>query len=145
MLTKIKFRCLLIAALTSIIAGALTYHFLDRPNMPIDLQHYLKTRSSSVLSSYFTMFSIESLAYLVFSAISFVGLYFFWRPARFFYCGSIVIDILMSLDPNFGPNIVTRWLGFFDFCHMILSGVILCAIFMSPIKELFENKDVTKM
>jgi hypothetical protein len=73
---------------------------------------------------------------------SFVGLYFFWRPARLLFCVFIIFGITMPLAP-FGPNIVTGWMAFGDTCSDILLGVILCRIFTSPIRDQFARKHAT--
>jgi len=76
--------------------------------------------------------------------ISFIGLYFFWRPARVLYCMSIAIGILIGLDPHYGPEVLPQLEGLLDNINSILSGVILCLIFTPPIKQLFANKTVAQ-
>jgi len=140
MTLKNKFRSLLIATFGCAFASAVAYHFLDRPNLPVELASYLHARSTRVIESNGIMFAIESGTYVVFCAISFFGLYFLWRPARVFYCVSVTVGILASMDPAFGPDIESGFSSVFDNCSTILEGVVLCLIFTSPVKELFLKK-----
>lgn len=123
------------------IASACAY-FLERESMALELRRYIKKISTEVLSQNHSLFVFEFSIYLLFVVVSFFGLYFFWRPARYFYCAFLVISVMPS--PFFGPHIEPEWTAFWTDCYKTFSGAILVVIFTSPAKELFSGKAVVK-
>jgi hypothetical protein len=118
-------------------ADIVSYHF-QRNSLPFQLRDYLRSESEQVLSHDYTAFSVATVADAIFFIMSFVGLYFFWRPARLLFCGFILVGLFTPL--GFGPSVETGWMALWGGCSSILSGVILCLIFTSPIRELFTRK-----
>ena len=137
MKTKIKIRGLLIATVLSEMASVVAYH-LERNSLPIELRMYLRSWSKQLLLDHYSMISAVTLAYEVIYVTSFVGLFFFWRPARLLYCGLILVNLFMI--PVSGPYVTTTWQALFSDCVGILMGVILCLIFVSPFREEFTKK-----
>jgi hypothetical protein len=134
--TKSIFRGLLILTIISAIISMCAY-LLEKDNLPLGLREYLNSRSHEVLLYHYKIFVVQSTAFLLIFAISFSGLYFFWSPARVIYCVFIVIGLLT--DPSYGAHIKPGWTALWDDCYKILSGVIICLIFTSPIRELFRK------
>ena len=122
-------------------AEAVTYH-LQRNSLPIELREYVHSRSERVLSHHYTVFSVVTVVYAIFFIMSFVGLFFFWRPARLLFCGFILAGLFMPLA-GFGPDVETEWMELCGGCSSIFLGVILCMIFTSPIRDRFTRKHDT--
>jgi hypothetical protein len=120
-----------------LVIGLFACGFVDRPSFPIELRHYDDERFKRVSSLYFTRCAMEFLFIVAFSVASFVGLFFFWRFARLIFCGAILLTILAGTDPVHGPDVIGRWEGLCESIFNLLIGIILVAVFMSPIKELF--------
>jgi hypothetical protein len=131
------FRILLASALISASASVALY-FTQRNNLPVELREYLHSKSSYVLSHYYTVFSIGTCVNLLLFIASFSGLYLFWRPARVIFCGSIVMSLLTAL--YLGPRVETAASAVWADCYKVLLGIILCLIFTSPIKEQFASQ-----
>ena len=123
-------------------AASVGAFFLQRNSLPFELREYLQSRSQQVLSHDYTMFSGMTAACVVLCILSFVGLYFFWRPARMLFCAFILFSLTLHLA-GFGPDVVTGWMAFWDSCSSILLGVVLCLMFTSPIRDLFVRKHAT--
>ena len=70
-------------------------------------------------------------------AISLIGLWKFWQPARTLFGTTILLSILMT--GLGGPYVVTALTNTFAYIESILSGLILALIYFSPIKEFFEK------
>jgi membrane associated rhomboid family serine protease len=141
MSARTTFRGLLIATVISMAASVGAY-FLQRNSLPFELREYLQSRSQQVLSHDYTMLSVMTVACAVLFLVSFVGLYFFWRPARLLFCVFVLVGLFMPLA-GFGPDVETGWMELWGSCSSILLGVILCLMFTSPIREQFARKRPT--
>jgi len=141
MSARTTFRGLLIAAVISMAASVVAY-FLQRNSLPFELREYLQARSQQVLSHDYAIVILMTAACATFFIASFIGLYFFWGPARVLFCVFIVFGVTMPLAA-FGPDIVTGWMALWDTCSDILLGVILCLMFTSPIRDQFARKHPT--
>ena len=120
-------------------AGDAFAYCFQRNSLPLELREHLRSRSEHVFSHDYTVFSMVTAAYVIFFIMSFVGLYFFWQPARSLFCGFILVGLFMPLA-GFGPDIETDWMGLLGGCSNIFLGVILCMTFTSPIRDRFTRK-----
>lgn len=81
---------------------------------------------------------ILQLALLIVSFGSYIGLFFFWRPARL---GYVVTSLLWAATTSIsGLSVRLPLEGFFYHIAIICEGAVLALCFTSPIKEYFEAK-----
>ncbi|BCW94144.1 MAG: hypothetical protein KatS3mg007_2038 [Thermoanaerobaculum sp.] len=69
--------------------------------------------------------------------VSCIGLFLFWRPARILYLITITAGLLLT--PLYGPYVDAGWGTMFEDAAVILSGVILALVYLSPLKGLYEK------
>jgi hypothetical protein len=144
MQTKAIFRGLLILQVFTVIAGILAGH-LGLRSLPLDLQDYVNSQGAQLMSDHRTAFTIFKVGYslsLLLFTISLVGLFLLWSPARVLYCIFVVGGSLLNLLTN-SIHIVPMWAALWKGWDGILTGIILCMIFTSPIREQFAKTHKT--
>jgi len=111
--------------------------FVSRPNLPPELQQYLNSKHSLLLSGNYWELAFGLLFLLLF-VVSFGGLYFFWPPARIFYCALLVVGIVGALC--LGPRVQSGWVAAMDDIASMLAGIIFYVAFFSPVRERFRKE-----
>jgi hypothetical protein len=130
------FRCVLICTAVVIIATSLVW-LLTRDQLPYELRRYLNQRHSEIVSDGGLPQLLFLLLPVVLFVTSLIGLFFFWPPARVFYCGSILTGIVEVV--SVGPRVTTGPVAALGEVVSILLGVILYMVFYSPIREEFRR------
>jgi hypothetical protein len=126
---------LLIILISVTAAAAYPVWFLTRDDLPQNLKSFVNSRYSELVShGSFSLlpFILGMLSFI----LSLIGLYFYWRPARVLYCGSLLIGIVQAVC--LGTRVTTGWLAALDEVLAILCGVLLYMAFFSPVREKFE-------
>lgn len=76
-----------------------------------------------------------AIAFLVLFVVSRIGVALMWRPARGLYLCSTLFLLLVT--PLFGTSVDGPWTGLYETMSMMLSGFILCFIYLSPAHRAF--------
>jgi hypothetical protein len=114
-------------------------YILERQSLPYELREYLNFKSHEVLSTYHAIFWGDLWTTLLLSMISYIGLFFFWSPARVFYL--ILIALSLLTRPIYGPLVEPTFMALFDDVYKILVGLNLCLMFAPPIQTLFGKRE----
>lgn len=83
-----------------------------------------------------------AIAFLMLFVVSRIGVAVFWEPARGLYlCGTL---FLILTAPLFGTSVDGPRTELYETVSLILSGFILCFIYLTPVKSAFGKAGVTK-
>lgn len=133
--TKTTLRMLLTAEIVLLIASVAASS-LGESSLPEALRTFESAPSEDaadpVMLATFGFFGILLVALVV----AWIGLFVFWPPARRIYLATSVLGIVAT--PWFGPYIETGWSTALGEASTLLAGVILSAIYWSPLNGLFE-------
>lgn len=75
--------------------------------------------------------------WLLIFLVSRIGILFLWAPAREIYLCSELVGLLLT--PFLGTSISGPWTELYEGALMILSGFILCFIYLTPAREAFRR------
>lgn len=108
------------------------------PDIVKELEPSIQPTESMVLWISQGIFLVSTL---VMGLMGFVGMFFFWSPARYIYLIAVVYKILLML-PIVSWQVHTNWEECFGETELFLDGVILTLCFLGPAKYLFvKNRD----
>lgn len=117
---------------TSLFAG-----FALRAYLPADLQAYVESSDEmSFQSAGLGLAAVGlGLAALMVLIVSWFGLLFFWRPARWLFLGSEVL--ILPLMVLLGPSVMHGAEYALESASHLTSGAIMAMAFFSPVKTRF--------
>ena len=81
---------------------------------------------------------IFMLVWALMFLVSRIGILFLWEPAREIYLGSVLIPLLIA--PLSGMSISGPRTYLYEITAYVLSGFILCFIYLTPAREVFRRK-----
>ena len=136
-LTKTTLRTLIIAqfvlGIASIVSSELAASSLPDA-LRVASEHSEYDFSPAVLQTLLVIF----ILFVVLAVISWIGLFVFWRPARFLYFITVILLLLPTLLG--GPHVGTGLSAMLAETVSIITGIILALIYFSPLKELYEKR-----
>jgi hypothetical protein len=110
---------------------------LTESSLPEPLQAFLHAESEVEATGRGMVMLAAAIPLIILLLVSSIGLFFFWRPARFLYLIAIAGGLLLT--PFFGPYVDAGWGATFEEAAIIISGVILALVYFSPLKDLYEQ------
>jgi hypothetical protein len=114
----------------SVVGSLLTESLLPEP-----LRAYVETEFEGDITTREVAMILAAIPLVVLWLVSSIGLFFFWRPARFLYVVTMIFGLLAT--PFFGPYVDAGLGAMLESAGTIISGVILALVYFSPVKELF--------
>ena len=107
---------------------------LPLSSLPEPVRAFLRAESEAAMlgSGVILVLSIPLIILILMSS---TGLLFFWRPARILYLITIVAGLLLT--PFSGPTLYAGWGKAFEEAAIMVSGIILALIYLSPLKDLY--------
>jgi hypothetical protein len=133
---KNAFRLLIIAEAVT----AISVFILDtvyEKKLPIKLQEYLSSYYNQPSSPLDFFGGYFGLLLLILFVISWIGLFYFWNPARLIYVFGWAASI--AILPFGGPYVGHQIPSIFDTIHTLIGGIIIGVIFFSPIRDMFQK------
>lgn len=132
-------RTLLIAEICLVVVGV-AVSLLTEPSLPEPLRTFLEAEAEADITGRDKSMLATVIPAIILWITSSIGLFFFWRPARTLYVITIAVGLLMT--PFSGPYVNTGWAATFEEAAIIVSGVILALIYVSPLKDLFDKPKI---
>ena len=83
--------------------------------------------------------TLVMVAWVLMFLVSRIGIFFFWAPAREIYLGSVLFMLLIT--PLFGVSVDGPRTYLYDSTVNLLSGFILCFIYLTPVRIAFQRSD----
>lgn len=124
------------SVLTSIVAVAL--HFILRDSLPPPLKAWLEEqekKQDDLPDDEVVLLAFSGL-WLLAALVSLIGLYAFWRPARWL---SVVVAVLFVPTAGMmGPTIDSGWEGGVGEIAILLAGAAMAMAYCQPFSNLFE-------
>jgi hypothetical protein len=122
----------LVLGITSVVVSLFTESMLPEP-----LRAFVEAESEAEVTTHDMILLAAGIPLILLVLVSSIGLFVFWRPARILYVVTIVAGLLLT--PFFGPYVDAGWGRVFEDAAVIVSGVILALIYLSPLKVLYER------
>jgi hypothetical protein len=136
MLTKRSLRVLIVANLI-LIAVSVVVGIVGEAWLPEPLRAFEQTRAEADMTPNDWVLVCVGIPLLITVLVASIGLLAFWRPARPLYFVTIVVATLLT--PLGGPYITLGWAQALDGVSFIVTGVVLAAIYFSPLRELYDR------
>jgi hypothetical protein len=128
------FRVLLILYPLLIIAGIIAA-FAQEAFLPEELRLYEESQIEQRLTAAMVVIIIFTLISLLADFVGWIGMLFFWRPARWIFLVSQCMFLAVTLF--FGPSVSHSITDTLEVAGSIVTGAILAMAFFSPVRERF--------
>lgn len=137
--SKMLLRTLIVVEIVlGIIGGVVS--FLTESVLPESLRAYMDAASETNVTGWEMIMFAAGIPLLIAALISSIGLFLFWRPARVLYLIAMIAGVLLT--PVFGPFVDAGWGRAFEEAAGVVSGVILALVYFSPLKHLYEKRQI---
>jgi hypothetical protein len=133
-MTERQFRGLIVMHWVLIIGGAVVAVASER-YLPLPLKSYVDSQTDTLWSDHAEAILIVSLLYLAITIAVYVGLFFFKGWAKKLYLPVLLGG--MAVTASMGPTVELGPVSTLGDCLMLIEGVILSAIFFTPLADLF--------
>jgi hypothetical protein len=106
-------------------AGSLVVDQFTQDSLPSSLRDYYY---SELFEQYPVVANSMGIVFVGLMVISWIGLWFFWNPARYIY--AIALAVTWITTPLLGPSVSTAWGGTLEEASTMTAGAILVLIFL---------------
>jgi len=141
-MTTLSFR-VLVASLFSVIAYVLyEIHFLtiDLPDMALSYIRWWRSQPMNSLQQLTLQYGMLTHAVLL---LSLVGVGFLWSPARYVFTVTMLLSIFREALWSIPLVVIGRHI-LFDNLIVLMSGMLIVAMFFTPLRHQFVNNPLAK-
>jgi preprotein translocase subunit SecG len=114
--------------------------FLTESTLPDLLRDHLKYEREAGFTQRDAILAAGTVVLLALFLVCSLALFLCWRPARLLYLVTTILGLLLA--PIYGPYVQTGWEVPLEDSAIVCAGVILGLIYFSPLKILFEKRQV---
>ena len=136
-ITKVVFRTLLVLMFLTAIGGGVV-SFVGKASLPPELQAFIHHGGGASLNAK-VMLLIGAVA-AVLALYTSIGLFFFWRRAKFLFLIYLAAGIVMT--PLLGATVQPAWATTLYGLSDTITGMVIAILFMGSSEHLFERKVV---